>query len=111
MAGTNGAIKLVAGNSNPRLAEAIAAHLRTPLARAVVRRFADMEIFVEILENVRGADGFVIQSTSSPANGHVMELLILIDALRRASARRIAAVVPYSGDPRQDRKPGPRTPI
>jgi ribose-phosphate pyrophosphokinase len=111
MAGTNGAIKLVAGNSNPRLAEAIAARLRTPLAKAVVRRFADMEIFVEILENVRGTDVFVIQSTSYPANDHLMELLIIIDALRRASARRITAVVPYFGYARQDRKPGPRTPI
>jgi ribose-phosphate pyrophosphokinase len=111
LAGTNGSIKLVAGNSNPRLAEAIAACLRTPLAKAVVRRFADMEIFVEILENVRGSDVFVIQSTSYPANDHLMELLIIIDALRRASARRITAVVPYFGYARQDRKPGPRTPI
>jgi ribose-phosphate pyrophosphokinase len=111
VAGTNGAIKLVAGNSNPRLAEAIAACLRTPLAKAVVRRFADMEIFVEILENVRGSDVFIVQSTSYPANDHLMELLIIIDALRRASARRITAVVPYFGYARQDRKPGPRTPI
>jgi ribose-phosphate pyrophosphokinase len=111
VAGTNGAIRLVAGNSNPRLAEAIAACLRTPLAKAVVRRFADMEIFVEILENVRGTDVFVIQSTSYPANDHLMELLIIIDALRRSSARRITAVVPYFGYARQDRKPGPRTPI
>jgi ribose-phosphate pyrophosphokinase len=111
LAGTNGAIKLVAGNSNPRLAEAIAARLRTPLAKAVVRRFADMEIFVEILENVRGSDVFIIQSTSYPANDHLMELLIIIDALRRSSARRITAVVPYFGYARQDRKPGPRTPI
>ena len=111
MPGKNGAIKLVAGNSNPRLAEAIAAHLRTPLTRAVVRRFADMEIFVEIQENVRGADVFVIQATSYPANDHLMELLIIMDALRRASARRITAVVPYFGYARQDRKPGPRTPI
>jgi ribose-phosphate pyrophosphokinase len=111
MKAKNGAIKLVAGNSNPRLAEAIGAHLRTPLAKAVVRRFADMEIFVEILENVRGADVFVIQSTSFPANDHLMELLIIIDALRRASARRITAVIPYFGYARQDRKPGPRTPI
>src|ERR1700731_768620 len=110
MAATNG-IKLVAGNSNPRLAEAIGAHLQTPLAKAVVRRFADMEIFVEILENVRGADVFVIQSTSFPANDHLMELLIIMDALRRASARRITAVIPYFGYARQDRKPGPRTPI
>jgi ribose-phosphate pyrophosphokinase len=107
----NGAIKLVAGNSNPALAEAIGAYLATPLAKAVVRRFADMEIFVEILENVRGADVFVVQSTSYPANDHLMELLIIIDALRRASARRITAVIPYFGYARQDRKPGPRTPI
>jgi ribose-phosphate pyrophosphokinase len=77
----------------------------------VVRRFADMEIFVEIQENVRGADVFVIQSTSYPANDHLMELLIIIDALRRSSARRITAVIPYFGYARQDRKPGPRTPI
>ena len=107
----NGAIRLVAGNSNPRLAEAIASYLETPLSRAVVRRFADMEVFVEILENVRGADVFVLQSTSYPANDHLMELLIIIDALRRASARRITAVIPYFGYARQDRKPGPRTPI
>ena len=111
MSGTNGAIKLVAGNSNPRLAEAIAAYLRTPLTKAVVRRFADMEIFVEILENVRGMDVFVVQSTSYPANDHLMELLIIIDALRRASARRITAVLPYFGYARQDRKSGSRTPI
>jgi ribose-phosphate pyrophosphokinase len=111
LAAKNGAIKLVAGNSNPRLAEAIAAHLATPLTQAVVRRFADMEIFVEIQENVRGADVFVIQSTSFPANDHLMELLIITDALRRSSARRITAVVPYFGYARQDRKPGPRTPI
>src|ERR687884_296872 len=107
----NGAIKLVAGNSNPALAEAIATYLERPLAKAVVRRFADMEIFVEIHENVRGADVFVLQSTSYPANDHLMELLIIIDALRRASARRITAVVPYFGYARQDRKVGPRTPI
>src|SRR6266511_4279052 len=107
----NGAIKLVAGNSNPALADAIAAYLQTPMTKAVVRRFADMEIFVEIQENVRGADVFVIQSTSFPANDHLMELLIIIDALRRASGRRITAVVPYFGYARQDRKPGPRTPI
>jgi ribose-phosphate pyrophosphokinase len=104
-------MKLVAGNSNRPLAEAIAAYLNTPLAKCVVRRFADMEIFVEVQENVRGEDVFVIQSTSAPANDHLMELLILIDALRRASARRITAVVPYFGYARQDRKPGPRTPI
>jgi ribose-phosphate pyrophosphokinase len=104
-------MKLVAGNSNRPLAEAIAAYLNTTLAKCVVRRFADMEIFVEVQENVRGEDVFVIQSTSAPANDHLMELLILIDALRRASARRITAVVPYFGYARQDRKPGPRTPI
>ncbi|RAI40212.1 ribose-phosphate pyrophosphokinase [Rhodoplanes roseus] len=111
MPGKNGAIKLVAGNSNPRLAEAIAAYLKTPLTRAVVRRFADMEVFVEILENVRGADVFVVQATSYPTNDHLMELLIIMDALKRASARRITAVMPYFGYARQDRKPGPRTPI
>ncbi|HUW74776.1 MAG TPA: ribose-phosphate pyrophosphokinase [Methyloceanibacter sp.] len=104
-------MKLVAGNSNRPLAEAIAAYLDSPLARCVVRRFADMEIFVEVEENVRGEDVFVIQSTSAPANDHLMELLILIDALKRASARRITAVIPYFGYARQDRKPGPRTPI
>jgi len=111
MRGNNGAIKLVSGNSNPALAEAIGGYLETPLTRAIVRRFADMEIFVEIQENVRGADVFVIQSTSFPANDHLMELLIIIDALRRASARRITAVIPYFGYARQDRKVGPRTPI
>ncbi len=111
MASKNGAIRLVAGNSNPALAGAIGAYLATPLTRAVVRRFADMEIFVEIQENVRGADVFALQSTSYPANDHLMELLIIIDALRRSSARRITAVIPYFGYARQDRKPGPRTPI
>ena len=107
----NGAIKLVAGNSNPALADAIAAYLATPLTKAVVRRFADMEIFVEIQENVRGTDVFVIQSTSFPANDHLMELLIIIDALRRASGRRVTAVIPYFGYARQDRKDQPRVPI
>src|SRR5262245_6395115 len=107
----NGAIKIVAGNSNPALADAIAAYLATPLTKAVVRRFADMEIFVEIQENVRGTDVFVIQSTSFPANDNLMELLIIIDALRRASGRRVTAVIPYFGYARQDRKPAPRTPI
>ena len=111
MSGKNGAIKLVAGNSNPALAQAIGDYLKTPLTKAVVRRFADMEIFVEIQENVRGADVFVIQSTSFPANDHLMELLIIMDALRRASSRRITAVIPYFGYARQDRKPGPRAPI
>ena len=104
-------MKIVAGNSNRPLAEAIAAYLKTPLTKANVRRFADMEIFVEILENVRGEDVFVVQSTSFPTNDHLMELLIIIDALRRASARRITAVLPYFGYARQDRKAGPRTPI
>ena len=104
-------MKIVAGNSNRALADAIAAYLKSDLTKSVVRRFADMEIFVEILENVRGEDMFVIQSTSFPANDHLMELLILIDALKRASARRITAVLPYFGYARQDRKPGPRTPI
>src|SRR3979409_2520572 len=107
----NGAIKLVAGNSNPALADAIAAYLKINMTKAVVRRFADMEIFVEIQENVRGSDVFVLQSTSFPANDHLMELLIIMDALRRSSARRITAVIPYFGYARQDRKPGPRTPI
>jgi ribose-phosphate pyrophosphokinase len=111
MAAQNGAIKLVAGNSNRALADAIAAYLAVPLTRAVVRRFADMEIFVEIQENVRGADVFVIQSTSYPANDHLMELLIIADALRRSSARRITAVLPYFGYARQDRRASGRTPI
>jgi len=104
-------MKLVAGNSNRPLAEAIAAYLKVPLTKCMVRRFADMEVFVEVQENVRGEDVFVVQSTSFPANDHLMELLIIIDALRRASARRITAVLPYFGYARQDRKPGPRTPI
>lgn len=107
----NGTIKLVAGNSNRALVETIASYLETPMTKATVRRFADMEIFVEIEENVRGQDVFVLQSTSFPANDHLMELLILTDALRRSSARRITAVIPYFGYARQDRKPGPRTPI
>src|SRR6478672_6918301 len=104
-------MKLLAGNSNRPLAEAIAQYLHVPFTKAVVRRFADMEVFVEIQENVRGEDMFVIQSTSFPANDNLMELLIIIDALRRASAKRITAVLPYFGYARQDRKPGPRTPI
>jgi ribose-phosphate pyrophosphokinase len=104
-------IKLVAGNSNRPLAEAIATHVGATLTKAQVRRFADMEIFVEIQENVRGEDVYIIQSTSFPTNDHLMELLIITDALRRASARRITAVIPYFGYARQDRKPGPRTPI
>ena len=91
--------------------EAIATYLDVPLTQADVRRFADMEVFVEIHENVRGEDVFVVQSTSYPANDHVMELLVTLDALRRGSARRITAVLPYYGYARQDRKSGPRTPI
>jgi ribose-phosphate pyrophosphokinase len=111
MSAKNGSIKLVSGNSNPALAQAIAEGLGLPLTKAVVRRFADMEIFVEIQENVRGSDVFILQSTSYPANDHLMELLIITDALRRASARRITAVIPYFGYARQDRKSGSRTPI
>ncbi len=104
-------LRLVAGNSNRPLAEDISKYLQLPLTKGQVRRFADMEVFVEIQENVRGQDCFAIQSTSFPANDNLMELLILIDALKRASARRITAVIPYYGYARQDRKPGPRTPI
>lgn len=104
-------MKLLAGNSNIELSEAIGKYLNLPLTKATVKRFSDQEIFVEIHENVRGEDVFVIQSTSYPANDHLMELLICIDALMRASARRITAVIPYFGYARQDRKVGPRTPI
>lgn len=104
-------MKLMSGNSNLPLAQAIADYLKIPLTDASVKRFADDEIFIEIHENVRGEDVFVVQSTSHPANDNLMELLISIDALRRASAKRITAVVPYFGYARQDRKPGPRTPI
>src|SRR5271165_3720620 len=106
-----GVMKILAGNSNRPLTEAIAAYLGVPLTKCQVRRFADMEIFVEIQENVRGQDTFIIQSTSFPANDHLMELLIMTDALRRASARRITAVIPYFGYARQDRKSAPRAPI
>jgi ribose-phosphate pyrophosphokinase len=104
-------MKLMAGNSNLPLVRDIAAYLEMPITDTSVRRFADEEVFVEINENVRGEDVFVVQSTSYPANDNLMELLICIDALRRASAKRITAVVPYFGYARQDRKPGPRTPI
>ncbi|MGO4526202.1 ribose-phosphate pyrophosphokinase [Microvirga sp. 2MCAF35] len=104
-------MKLVAGNSNRPLAEAISAYLNVPLAKAQVKRFADMEVFVEIQENVRGEDVFIIQSTSFPTNDHLMELLIITDALRRSSARRITAVIPYFGYARQDRRMSGRTPI
>ena len=104
-------MKLIAGNSNRKLAEAIGVHLDVPLTKAQVRRFADNEVFVVIEENVRGEDVFVIQSTSYPANDNLMELLICMDALTRASAKRITAVMPYFGYARQDRKTGGRTPI
>jgi ribose-phosphate pyrophosphokinase len=104
-------MKLIAGNSNRPLAEAMAKHLRVNLTETSVRRFSDMEIFVEILDNVRGEDTFVVQPTCLPANDSLMELLITIDALRRSSARRITAVIPYYGYARQDRKTSPRSPI
>src|SRR3954470_371795 len=104
-------MKLLAGNSNRTLAQAVASHLDVPLTRAQVKRFADNEVWVTIDENVRGEDVFILQSTSYPANDHLMELLVCIDALKRASARRITAVTPYFGYARQDRKTGGRTPI
>ena len=104
-------MKILACNSNRPLAEAIRAYLGLPLTKASVRRFSDMEVFVEIHENVRGEDVFVIQSTSYPANDHLMELLVSLDALKRSSARRVTAVIPYYGYARQDRKSAPRTPI
>jgi ribose-phosphate pyrophosphokinase len=104
-------MKVLTCNSNRPIAEAISAYLNLPLTSAAVRRFSDMEVFVEINENVRGEDTFVIQSTSYPANDNLMELLVTIDALKRGSARRITAVLPYFGYARQDRKSGPRTPI
>src|SRR6266705_1099884 len=104
-------MKILTCNSNRPLAEAISAYLGQPLIRASVRRFSDMEVFVEIQENVRGEDVFVIQSTSYPANDHLMELLVGLDALKRSSARRVTAVIPYFGYARQDRKSSPRTPI
>ena len=104
-------MKVVSGNSNPALSQAISERLGIPLTKASISRFGDNEVWVEIHENVRGEDVFFIQSTSFPANDNLMELLIGIDALHRASARRITAVIPYFGYARQDRKPGPRTPI
>ncbi len=104
-------MKVMTGNSNRPLAEAICAYLNLPLVKASVKRFNDQEVFVEIHENIRGEDVFLVQSTSFPANDHLMELLVAIDALRRSSARRITAVLPYYGYARQDRKSGPRTPI
>lgn len=104
-------MKIISGNSNQPLAKAMADYLKLELTQASIRRFSDGEIFVEVQENVRGEDVFLVQSTSYPANEHIMELLITLDALKRASARRITAVIPYFGYARQDRKPGPRTPI
>jgi len=104
-------MKILACNSNQPLSEAISAYLSLPLTKATIRRFSDMEVFVEILENVRGEDVFVVQSTSYPANDNLMELLVTLDALRRGSARRITAVIPYFGYARQDRKSSPRSPI
>ena len=104
-------MKIFAGNSNRALSQEIADYIGIPLGKSVVKRFADQEIFVEILENVRGEDVFMVQSTSYPANDHLMELLIMIDAAKRSSAKRITAVLPYFGYARQDRKIGPRTPI
>ena len=104
-------MKILSGNSNRPLAEAISAYLKLPLTKASVRRFSDMEVFVEIQENVRGEDVFIVQSTSYPANDNLMELLVALDALKRGSARRVTAVLPYFGYARQDRKSGPRTPI
>ena len=104
-------MQLIACNSNPILAQSIAGELNIPLTKTTVKKFSDMEVFVEIHENVRGEDVFIIQSTGSPANDNLMELLITIDALKRGSAQRITAVVPYFGYARQDRKSGPRTPI
>jgi len=104
-------MKLVTGNSNRALADAVATYLELPLTAATVKRFADNEVFVEIHDNVRGEDVFILQSTSFPANDNLMELLILTDALRRSSARRITAVIPYFGYARQDRRSTGRTPI
>ena len=104
-------MKVLAGNSNPPLADAVCAYLNISLTKASIRRFSDMEVFVEIQENVRGEDVFVLQSTSYPANDNLMELLVTLDALRRGSARRITAVIPYFGYARQDRKSSPRSPI
>ncbi|MDA7688110.1 ribose-phosphate pyrophosphokinase [Pelagibacteraceae bacterium] len=104
-------MKIIAGNSNLPLSSDVSKYLQIDLAKATIRRFADEEVYVEIKENIRGEDVFVIESTSYPANDNLMELLVIIDALKRASAKRITAVLPYFGYARQDRKPGPRTPI
>jgi len=104
-------MRIVAGNSNRLMSESIAAHLELKLTKATIRRFADMEVSVEIHENIRGEDIFVLQSTNYPANDNLMELLLILDALKRSSAKRVTAVIPYFGYARQDRKSGPRTPI
>lgn len=104
-------MKIVSGNSNIKIAKAIGEYLKVPLVKASIKKFPDKEIFVEIQENVRGEDVFVVQSTSFPANDNLMELLIILDALKRGSAQRISAIMPYYGYARQDRKSGPRTPI
>ncbi len=104
-------MKLISGNSNLPLAKSMAEYLKIPMMDATIHRFPDSEIRIEINENVRGEDVFLVQSTSNPANDHIMELLITLDALKRASAKRVTAVIPYYGYARQDRKPGPRTPI
>jgi ribose-phosphate pyrophosphokinase len=104
-------LKIFTGNAHRQLAEEIATHLNIPLSKADLRKFSDGEIFVELKENVRGTDVFLIQPTCTPVNDHLMELVIMVDALRRASARRITAVVPYYGYARQDRKNAPRVPI
>lgn len=106
-----GGMKIISCNSNVALAKSMAEYLGTTLTKATVKRFADQEVFVEIQENVRGEDVFLVQSTSYPANDHIMELLVALDALKRASAKRVTAVIPYFGYARQDRKVGPRTPI
>jgi len=105
------ALKVISGSAHPILAQEIADYLKTPLTQAVIRKFSDGEIFLEIKESVRGADVFVIQPTCTPVNDHLMELVLIVDALRRASARRITAVLPYYGYARQDRKVAPRVPI
>ena len=104
-------MKIITGNANPKLAQEIAEHCFADLVPSTVSTFADGESSVEFLENIRGEDVFIIQSTCTPVNDSLMELLIMIDALKRASAKRITAVLPYFGYARQDRKPGPRTPI
>ena len=104
-------MRIIAGNSNLPLSKSVSDYLGENLTNASIQRFADDEVYVEIKENIRGEDVFVIESLSHPANDNLMELLVIMDALKRASAKRITAVIPYYGYARQDRKPGPRTPI